>query len=536
MYVDILDTSVDYNYLRGCLSCSFAGNQREPRSFAGKNEPKRLIEQLLMQESFSRQECDKLTDIIKSRVMDSPSTSGLGFGRLNEMPDRTVGSDVEIHDFCSTAVLEAKKLLEMKKSEMHHGTSALNYVTLKHDVEGEEGSPVGMAKSYMRTCPPWVTPSKNNIEFRYPSPYSIGGNFLYSSKVLLNAYSYRKRDSPATGSWNIQDEIRKVRSKATEEMLRTLSSSKIDWSSFQLEHKNGPDSIVSNNFGPAEKDKSQSSKRLVDAPIDLAAKPGALVCSVLGDENQRHYLSFFVLSASQLVQDAFHNDAVPRPAIFGCEQNQVMQAIQGIEVKKVRFLRSNVTLDMGQGLQSTVDMKTELHSDVVAPDANHLKESNSSFLPFGSTKEGTLQESQVEDKSFWTLNEVAGISSANGFPSGSNMSSEVDKEKIHTPIISKEDKAVGCGHGNAFRVVAEVKCEPLCEESMEVPMVNETDAATSGSQHSWSMPFEGSPQHQNTPISEGSLAGKSNSGMEKKPQQQGKKVSRYNRRGRGRGK
>ncbi|XP_052884494.1 protein KAKU4 [Gossypium arboreum] len=163
---------------------------REPQSFAGKNEPKHLIEQLLMQESFSRQECDKLTDIIKSRVMDSPSTSGLGFGRLNEMPERTGGSDVEIHDFCSTAVLEAKKLLEMKKSEMHHGTSTLNYVTLKHDVEGEEGSPVGMAKSYMRTCPPWATPSKNNIEFRYSSPYSIGGNFLYSSKVLLYAYSY----------------------------------------------------------------------------------------------------------------------------------------------------------------------------------------------------------------------------------------------------------------------------------------------------------------------------------------------------------
>ncbi|PPR98932.1 hypothetical protein GOBAR_AA21743 [Gossypium barbadense] len=503
IYVDILDTSVDYNYLRGCLSYSFAGNQREPQSFAGKNEPKHLIEQLLMQESFSRQECDKLTDIIKSRVMDSPSTSGLGFGRLNEMPERTGGSDVEIHDFCSTAVLEAKKLLEMKKSEMHHGTSTLNYVTLKHDVEGEEGSPVGMAKSYMRTCPPWATPSKNNIEFRYSSPYSIGGNFLYSSK--------RKRDSPATGSWNIQDEIRKVRSKATEEMLRTLTSSKFDWSSFPLEHKSGPDSIVSNNFGPAEKDKSQSSKRPVDAPIDLAEKP-----------------------ASQLVQDAFHNDALPRPAIFGCEQNQFMPAIQGIEVKKVRFLRSNVTLDMGQRLQSTEDMKTELHSDVVAPDANHLKESNSSFLPFGSTKEGTLQGSQVEDKNFWTLNEVAGISTANGFPSRSNMSSEVDKEKNHTPI-SKVDKAVGCGHDNAFRVVAEVKCEPLCEESMEVPMVNKTDAATSGSQHSWSMPFEGSPQHQNTPMSEGSLAGKSNSGIGKKPQQQGKKVSGYNRRGRGRG-
>lgn len=84
----------------------------------------------------------------------------------------------------------------------------------------------------------------------------------------------RKRDSPASGSWNIQEEIRKVRSKATEEMLRTLSSPKIDWSSFAFEHKRGSDSLVANNLGPAEEGNSQSSKKSVDASVDLAARPG----------------------------------------------------------------------------------------------------------------------------------------------------------------------------------------------------------------------------------------------------------------------
>jgi hypothetical protein len=53
-----------------------------------------------------------------------------------------------------------------------------------------------------------------------------------------------KRESPATGSWNIQEEIRRVRTKATEEMLRTLPSSKIEWSALAIEHKTSPNSLV----------------------------------------------------------------------------------------------------------------------------------------------------------------------------------------------------------------------------------------------------------------------------------------------------
>ncbi|GMI92402.1 hypothetical protein HRI_002909600 [Hibiscus trionum] len=363
---------------------------RDPQYFAGKIESKCLIEQLLTQESFSRQECDKLTDIIKSRVVGSPSICGLGLGGLDEAPERT---DVKIHDFCNKAVLEATKLLEEKKSEGHHGTSALDSVIMKHDVEGEVGLPVHLSKSYMQTCPSF-----------------IGGNFLYSSK--------RKRNSLATGLWNIQDEIRKVRSKATEEMLRNLSSSKIDWPSFPVEHKKGPDSIAANDLGPAKEDNSQISRRPVDASTDLAAK----------------------------------------------------------------------------------------------------------------------SDSQVEDKNCWTVNEVAGVGTPNKFPSGSNMFSEADKEQNHGPIISKEDKAVACRDADASKVVAEEKPELLYEASTEVPKVNQTDAADSVSQHSWSMQYEGSPQDQNTPTSKDISARKSYFTIDHHQQQEeeGDKVSRYNMRDRGR--
>lgn len=57
----------------------------------------------------------------------------------------------------------------------------------------EMGSPVDVAKSYMRARPPWASPS-TDVEFKSPSPlglqlfkeetsYSISGNPLSSSKV-----------------------------------------------------------------------------------------------------------------------------------------------------------------------------------------------------------------------------------------------------------------------------------------------------------------------------------------------------------------
>lgn len=84
-----------------------------------------------------------------------------------------------------------------------------------------------------------------------------------------------KRDSSATGSWSIQDEIRRVRSRATEEMLRTLPSSKIDWSAYAVENKSNVNSSAIENIGTSLGDKVHSFTNLVDTSANLARGLGS---------------------------------------------------------------------------------------------------------------------------------------------------------------------------------------------------------------------------------------------------------------------
>lgn len=61
--------------------------------------------------------------------------------------------------------------------------------------EGEAGSPVDMAKSYMKSLPPWRSPSLSGIGYRDPPPsatrrykdrasYETADSLLHSSKVV----------------------------------------------------------------------------------------------------------------------------------------------------------------------------------------------------------------------------------------------------------------------------------------------------------------------------------------------------------------
>lgn len=98
------------------------------------------------------------------------------------------------------AVMEAKKFLEEKKA----GRSP------QSDFGHESiGSPADMAKSYMRAQPSWASPSTGNFELRTVR---------------------KERNYPACGTWNMQDEIRRLRAKASEDMASPLSSSKVDLS------------------------------------------------------------------------------------------------------------------------------------------------------------------------------------------------------------------------------------------------------------------------------------------------------------------
>ncbi|KAA8525803.1 hypothetical protein F0562_007658 [Nyssa sinensis] len=146
-------------------------------------------------------------------------------GRLSEMPSRAAGKDIP--DLCIKAVMEAKTWLEEKKvgssskSDLDHETCTFNSVELPHVTESELGSPVDMAKSYMQARPAWASPSISHIDLKTPppagidlfkdeTPYSVGHDSFSSSK---------KRDSLATGSWNILEEIRRKRFWRSHKMI-----------------------------------------------------------------------------------------------------------------------------------------------------------------------------------------------------------------------------------------------------------------------------------------------------------------------------
>ncbi|KAI3453959.1 hypothetical protein Pfo_010622 [Paulownia fortunei] len=201
-----------------------------------RTETKRIIEQLIMQETFSREECDRLIKVLTSRVMDWSTEAGEKRSLVNS-PGKTV--DHEDVDIFNKAVLEAKKWFQEKKvgsssvTELAQGTCNLNSTAFEH-VESGVGSPVDVARSYMRDRPPWASPTKY-VELRTPltttmklfkegTSYSVSHDILSSSK---------RRNSLASGSWNIQEELRRVRSKATDDMLCTPPA-KIDPSLFAV--------------------------------------------------------------------------------------------------------------------------------------------------------------------------------------------------------------------------------------------------------------------------------------------------------------
>ncbi|CAK9149836.1 unnamed protein product [Ilex paraguariensis] len=95
---------------------------KEPQLTVWKSETKRVIEELLMQETFSREECDRLIKIVNSRVVDSSTMKGGQGRRPSELRSVTAGkvgvtniSYTDAPDLCSNAVMEAKKWFKEKK-------------------------------------------------------------------------------------------------------------------------------------------------------------------------------------------------------------------------------------------------------------------------------------------------------------------------------------------------------------------------------------------------------------------------------------
>ncbi|PKA57580.1 hypothetical protein AXF42_Ash018555 [Apostasia shenzhenica] len=194
-----------------------------------KSETKLVIEHLLMQETFSRDECSKLIKIIRSRVQD-PSPK-VGWDSLNEVLNKATGNGhwpllnhmnlsetfnhsssnlasftpriyhhgVDSYDLRKKAVMEAKKWFEEKQLspnqlyDQERGVCILSSDMNKHGFDAGGGSPIDMAKSYMQSLPPWRSPYFSTVGFRTPqskehASHNIGSQMLHTSKSIEGDY------------------------------------------------------------------------------------------------------------------------------------------------------------------------------------------------------------------------------------------------------------------------------------------------------------------------------------------------------------
>ncbi|XP_015885350.3 protein KAKU4 isoform X1 [Ziziphus jujuba] len=498
---------------QGTINCF----QKDAQPTVEKSETKRLIEQLVMQETFTREEYIKLTKIIEARVVDYCTTEDVENQRLIETPKKTIGDNAIL---CSTAVMEARKWLTQKKLGSA-SKSDINHVT-----EDEGSSPVDMAKLYMKARPLWASPSFKQEELKSPSsinaqlfveetPGSLGGNVVSSSKL--------KKDTPSIGSWNIQEEIQRVRSKATEEMLRTLPSKRIDWSGLGLENEGSPNAFMSGDREANMGNKMHNSLESINASLATgkSTSHGFKVLEMTQDGLQ--------IEASS--PDQIHTDP---------EQNQDLEAIQTKTVDgKVSDDCLVDTLNTQQTVKLSQDAKNLPLSDAAAAAGVHgHKDTSADDKHLSHMVEGNLEEPRSQEENCSTSKEAAGTRShykTNGFPPPSLSAEGFTEQNViledegHNAVSSSFDKIV-------TDVFVDQTCEILSETSMEIPnnvndSMNENDSAVDGSQGSLGIYNESSPSQTRSSSKRRPAA---NTGVE--IQQRGKRLTRYNRRGRGRDK
>ncbi|KAJ8763834.1 hypothetical protein K2173_003616 [Erythroxylum novogranatense] len=484
------------------------------RALEWKNDTKRVIEQLLMRETFTREECDKLMHIIKSRMVDSPVHGSTEVDRQN----------VNKSDIHKTAVMEAKKWLEEKKlrsnskSTLEGGTCTFNTEILPCVSDNEEGSPVDLAKCYMQSRPPWASPSLNHTQCSSASPTGVH-LFKESTLFLLgsNSASTSKltRDSAISGSWNFLDEIRsKVRYKATEELLNSQTSSKIDWSASASDHKRSLHFLLEDKAEAGVGCNINYSKQLIDTPLLLPSH----------------------VASGDLPDDGLQNDAVlSNPVASNPQQNEDLGPVLIVEER--REGRSKLR----QTLQPSEYMLVISESATIA--AIGPKNTVGNIQPLSSVVGETNQNPRVNKMSCSTSKDIAGrvdAVAANGFPSpGSSLSTGHRRDQDSRPYDEGLNQPDSNTDNIGRNASDDENCKLLSEGSVDVPIMsvnenevqclNEINSVASGSQTSSSMHHERILPAVTRQSLKRSASGKSTE------KQQGRKMTRYSRRGKGRG-
>ncbi|KAM0973762.1 hypothetical protein ACFX15_016466 [Malus domestica] len=507
---------------------------KDPPSTLGKSDNKHVIEQLLIKETFSREECDRLIKIIKSRVV----------GFTNAEDAENTRPDVE------SPVMEAKKWLSEKrlgstsKPVLDHGTHTLSSLMFPQGGEDEGGSPVDVAKVYMRARPSWASPSIKHGELRSPSsigmqhfdeetPYSTGGNSAPTSKL--------KRDAPATGSWNIQEEIRRVRSKATEELLRSLPSTRIDWSASALEKRSVLGSLPGGQREDDVGDKLHNCKYAIGLNLNLSL---GITVSNGSDVSEKTQYGLQKEDLPLLDSDAASMDG---KGDASCNQNALEEMFSsGQRLEASEYIKTAPS-DAGGG-------DFDGHKDTSGSEQQNPVVGGTIQVPDSKLHDATCSMTEVTaSRSAYTANgfpsSVAGLSAQlntaenamlNGESNPVSPSHEIAatdltlddiREFLNEPTVevtNKNENDIGGTMENdgAYLNEATVEVHELIETYIDVTKDN--DFVASGSQNSYSMPDDLSQE-----LTQPSPVAKTDTVVEK---QKGRRLSRNNRRGRSRGK
>ncbi|KAM0838972.1 hypothetical protein ACQ4PT_060609 [Festuca glaucescens] len=232
------------------------------------SESKLAIEQMVMKESFSRDECDKMVKLLQSRVTDSTFPETYENGTPNEIPRKSgaghdftgawrslnhnrdfpesgpfssigpgyfsPGSPLQASpELCNAAVMEAKKWLEEKRQGLgtmaeNHGPCTLNTEMFNSPVEDDKGSPVDVAKSYMQSLLPWQSPLLGSRKFKSKTPPSGGVHInVYERKSKLFSPAKFNTEEDFFSSANFREnleELRRARMKSSETILESSKS------------------------------------------------------------------------------------------------------------------------------------------------------------------------------------------------------------------------------------------------------------------------------------------------------------------------
>ncbi|XP_010265426.1 PREDICTED: protein KAKU4 [Nelumbo nucifera] len=583
--------------------------EKEPQLIVEKSETKLAIERMLMQETFSRDECDRLTKIIQSRVVDCPTITEQD-GRQNELADRIIGSSIalagsselqwhtknssaaysfladnynlsprasslegNVTSLRNTAVMEAKKWLEEKRFEssaktvVDHGTCTLKPIKQLNvaEREVEVGSPVDMAKSYMRTRPPWASASFSHLGSQSSSPtavYMLKEGTPFTTDAISLSLS-KKRNSLATGSWDLLDEIRRVRFKARQNILGPLEPKKIDLSAEAIEHIGGQASSEAHESNAEGADKIQvsyslSATKCVDSPVNLhvglassdvcpdnlkhGTSSANLVLETLCDGPVNNSLStsldIHICNNNKDIEDAQNNKEVPHPILVqhdGPQDSSVGALNSVVEVHSSADMKPSLKCD-----DNEVDGLGEIHGSNLKP-SPPVKETVQAECSSEPHQCSALKEihptvdSRSQDGNHETQKEANGLGdrfTANGSPA-SSWSVGLHADYNLRPSDEGGSNPIDLSHDKLDNIPVEEPCELLSEASMEVPIAEETDSFASGSWNSSTRQYDESLQSQPQVTVNHNPERRTNSKVER---QQRKRIGRYNRRGRGRGK